>query len=243
MIESDHVVWTQEEQLARAQAQLAQGDAAGCLATLAEVTAESLAQRVALTRGQALLTRGRDTEALADLELASTGPSPSVAADAVMAQARRLMRLGDNAGARKAFQRVDTTWPKDHDADEAGYLAAWLAMNSGELDAAVTDFAAFERNHPNSRRLDEARWFRAFSLLKLSRLAEAREVARTIAVDFPKSSLVPQALYWATRASQLEPAKASVDAGVVIDIEREYRELAEAFPRHLVCAVRGRAAP
>jgi soluble lytic murein transglycosylase len=226
---------TPQESLTRAQALLAGGDPAGCLATLPEPPPRGLAQRVALTRGKALLARGRDAEALAEFEAAASGPVAMIAAEAVMAQAKRLMRLGDNTGARAAFRRVDTSWPKSAEADEAGYLAAWLAMNSGALEVAVADFAAFEAGHPRSKRRDEARWFRTYSLFKLGRFSEARLLARSVAIDFPHSSVVPQSQYWATRAAQLSggPAERSADAGATPDVLREYREIVANFPGSL----------
>ncbi len=225
------VTWTPDEELARAQAMLAHGDAAGALTLSRLLTAEGLAQRVALLRGQAFLARGKDTEALAELEKAALGSSAPVAAEAMMAQARRLMRLGKNPEARAAFQALDFKFPKDLNADEAGYLHAWLAMNAGDDATAVGDFSAFEERHPFSKRRDEARWFRGFSLFRLGRAAEARAVLTSLAADFPKSSLVPQALYWATRSlQQLDASDAGVgDGGSPADAAQEYQALITGF--------------
>lgn len=222
---------TVDEQLSRAQALLNAGDARGCLTALDELTEQlkpELRAKVALLRGQALLSRGRerDAEAQAQLAIAAGGP-PAIAAQALLASAKRLMRLQDNAGARKAFRQLDDTWPADPNADEAGYLAAWLAMNSGDFDAAVADFTAFETRHPDSKRRDEARWFRGFSLVRAKRFAAARDVLLTLAQDFPKSSLVPQALYWAARSAQLGGAPA--DAGPAVDVVAEYTALVSGF--------------
>lgn len=225
--------FTPAERLTRAQALLAAGDSAGCLAELDALgAAPGLdAARVALVRGEALLTRGRerDPEGLAQLAIAEQGPA-SVAAEALMTRARRLMRASDNAGARAAFQALDTRYPDSGFADEAGYLAAWLAMHSGDDATAVTDFATYEERHPRSKKVDEARWFRAYALVRLGRFAEARALLTSLAVDFPRSSLVPQARYWATRAAQLAAGDGAADAGEPVDVPREYRELAAAFP-------------
>jgi soluble lytic murein transglycosylase len=150
-----------------------------------------------------------------------------VAAEALNLRARRLMKAGDNAAAREAFRALETRFPDHGLADEAGYLAAWLAMNAGDDATAVQDFAAFEKLHPRSKRRDEARWFRSYALLRLGRLAEARALLLTLASDFPKSSLVPQARYWAARARQLSSAP---DAGPQVDAAKEYAELISAFP-------------
>ncbi len=221
---------TFDEQLARAQALLNAGDAKGCLAALEPLKpgADGKA-KLALLKGQALLTRGkeRDAEAQAQLAIAAEG-APAIAAQALMTSAKRLMRLVDNAAARAAFRKVDDAYPGDAAADEAGYLASWLAMNSGDFETAVTDFAAFETRHPDSKRRDEARWFRGFSLIRSKKFLEARLVLLTLSPDFPKSSLAPQALYWATRAVQLRGA--TPDAGPAADVVAEYQALVNGFP-------------
>ncbi|MBL8916269.1 MAG: outer membrane protein assembly factor BamD, partial [Archangium sp.] len=170
---------TFDEALTRAGGLLAAGAVNGCLEAVGELTPEKPDQkaRVALLKGQALLTRAkpsgatqggqgeRDAEAKEQLAIAIEGP-PSVAAQALTTLAKRSMRTGDNAGARATFQKLDTLYPNDSSADEAGYLAAWLAMNSGDFAAAVKDFSDFETRHADSKKRDEARWFRAFSLIR-----------------------------------------------------------------------------
>ncbi len=227
-------LWTLtfEEQLARAQAMFNAGDSKRCLAALDALTMPAIGDgktKVALLRGQALLARGKekDEEAQAQLAIAATGP-PQVAAQALLTSAKRLMRLQDNAAARAAFRKLDDTYPNDPSADEAGYLAAWLAMNSGDFDAAVIDFTAFESRHADSRRRDEARWFRGFSLIRAKKYAEARGVLLSLPSDFPRSQLAPQALYWAARAAQLAGASVT-DAGPVVDVVAEYRGVVNGF--------------
>ncbi|MFT3708936.1 MAG: transglycosylase SLT domain-containing protein [Archangium sp.] len=222
---------TFDEQLSRAQALLAAGSVSECLESISSLTTEKSDQKakLALLRGQALLSRGkeRDADAKAELATAMEGP-PSIAAQALLLLAKRSMRTGDNVAARATFQKLDTLYPTDSNADEAGYLAAWLAMNSGDFDAAVKDFAEFETRHADSKKRDEARWFRAFTLVRAKKYADAREVAASLPKDFPKSSLVPQALYWAARSAELMPAS---DAGTgVIDVSGEYRALLNGFP-------------
>ena len=222
---------TFDEQFSRAQALLNAGDPKGCLAALDALTIpKGKEAQCALLRGQALLTRGkeRDAEALAALELAAKGP-PNVAAQALSVKAKRLMRLNDNAGARQAFHLLDETYPNDPNADEAGYLAAWLAMSAGELPQAVTEFEAFEVKHERSKKRDEARWFRAFSLIRAGESAKAREVLQSLGADFPKSSLVAQAAYWAARAGELSASTADAGSGA-FDVDAEYRNVVTQFP-------------
>ncbi len=223
------VSFTPEERLFRAQALTSAGDASAALLELEEVElpGKSGAARVALARAQALLAKGKDAEAQAQIDLALTG-GPSVAAEALLARARRLMRLTDHAGARVAFREVDRKFLDQPGSDEAGYFAAWLSLPMGEFDAAVKGFSEFEERHPGSRRRDEARWFRAWALFRQERFFECREVLSSLASDFPRSALVPQARYWAARAAQLrtEPS----DAGVKVDVAAEYRSVIRDFP-------------
>ncbi len=221
-----------DEALSRAQAMLNAGDSKKCLQALEGMQGDDA--KIALLRGQALLTRGKekDQEAQAQLAIAAGGP-PTVAAQALMTSAKRLMRLQDNAAARAAFKKLDDSYPADPNADEAGYLAAWLAMNSGDFDTAVADFTAFEARHPDSRKRDEARWFRGFSLIRAKKFMDARPVLLSLSADFKNSQLAPQALYWAARAGQLDTAApvAKPDAGVAaVDVIAEYRAVVNGFP-------------
>jgi soluble lytic murein transglycosylase len=229
------IPWTDEEQLARAQGRLGAGDASGCLAALSGLGADGLSQRGAMLKGQALVAKGREAEGFEALERAATGKSPALSVEALMTIGRRLMRQGDHAGASRVFNRIDATFGGASGADEAAYLAAWLAMSAGDDAAASAAFEAFEARHPGSRKRDEARWFRGFTLIRHGAFGEGRAVLRGLAVDFPRSTLVPQARYWASRAAQLlapagRPDAGAADAGTTVDFAGEYRELAETSP-------------
>lgn len=234
-LEAEDQPLTFEQSMRRAEAQLAVAAAGAALETVHRVALppgvsgearDKLQARVALLRGQALLLQGKDTEAFAALDEATRGAS-SVAAEAMMIKARRLMRVGANPEARALFRAIDTQYPSDVNADEAGYFAAWLGLGLNDDLAAATAFADFEANHPASRRRDEARWFRGFALLRAKQFEASRRVLHSLVGDFSRSSLVPQAKYWSTRAAQLSPDV--VDAGVRADVAKEYTELANAF--------------
>lgn len=223
---------TFDEQLARAQALFNAGEVKASLAALDALPPArgDAAAKVALLRGQALLARGKeqDAEAQAQLALAASGP-PAIAAQALSVSAKRLMRLQDTASARAAFKRLDEKYPDDPTADEGAYLGAWLAMNAGDFEAAVQGFVTFEQRHASSRRLDEARWFRGFTHLRAAQYAQARQVLLTLPVDFPKSPLAPQALYWAARAAQLQGPPTPPEAGPPVDVALEYRAVLGGF--------------
>ena len=223
---------TFEEALTRAQALWSGGDVAGALALIdaLEPPSKSAKARVALVRGQVLLTRGRERDAEAQQNLAQAMEGPDwVAAQALNSSARRFMRLSDHARAREVFHTLDEKYPTDPAADDAAYLAAWLAMVSREFPVAISEFAAYEEHHPASKKRDEARWFRAFSHFRARQYADAREVLLSLVADFPRSSLVPQALYWAARSAQL--SKQAADAGVPRpDVASEYHRVLGSFP-------------
>ncbi|MBL8911938.1 MAG: lytic transglycosylase domain-containing protein, partial [Archangium sp.] len=67
-----------------------------------------------------------------------------------------------------------------------------------------------------------------FSLIRSKKYVEAREVASSLSKDFPKSSLVPQSLYWAARSAEL--AVGTPDAGPAVDLVAEYRAVLNGFP-------------
>lgn len=242
-----------EEQLSRTQALIAQGAPSEALSQLEGSTPpegkerQGALARMALLRAQALLAKGNEAAAFTQLELAASTGKPSTAAEAMMTKARRLMRAQDHEKARALMLALDTRYPDNGNAEEAGYLGAWLSLSDGRFEQAVADFDAFELRHPAARKRDEARWFRAWALFRLGRFDVARASLDALCDEFPKSSLVPQARYWATRFAQLgklrqvtvkttlddgglaETRRASVDAGVPIDVEKEYRDVANGF--------------
>jgi len=245
--------FTFEEQLMRAQALIAQGAPTEALRQLEAATpGEGKDQpaseaKVALLRGQALLALGKEPEAFTQLDFAAARGPSATAAEAMMTKARRLMRAQKHGEARALMLALDTKYPGNGNAPEAAYLGSWLSLADGKYEQAVTDFEGFDARHPDSKKRDEGRWFRAWALFRLGRFDEARNGLRALLADFPKSSLAAQASYWSTRVAQLgkleqtpvqltrpdggeaDPARASTDGGVPINVAKEYRELSRAF--------------
>lgn len=250
-------VFSFEEQLQRAQALIGHGAPTEALHQLDAVTLptgaerESVEARVALVRASALFAKGDEAGANAQLEFTIAKGRPNAVAEAMMTKARRLMRSQDHQGARALMLAVDTKYPNAGSAEDAAYLGAWVSLADGDYQRAVDDFDSFEKRHAESKKRDEARWYRAWALARLGKHAEARNGLQAIAEDFPKSSLVPQVRYWSTRFAQLGALRevrstreltdggvldvrlATPDAGQPIDIVREYRELASAHPGSL----------
>ncbi len=228
--------FTVDERFAREAGFLGAGDLKAAAAELdaIEVPATKRGPTVtallALARANVLFASGSEAEAQALLDQALAGPS-SIAAEAAMTKARKLMRAGDNATARTVLLGVDQKYTTEAPAEDAGYLAAWIAMQAGNYADAVKDFATFEERHPASKKRDEARWFRGYSQVRQAQWAEARSTLQSLLADFGRSSLVPQAKYWAARCAQLQPS-ARPDAGVARSdaAAAEYREVIASWP-------------
>ncbi len=235
-----------DEHLARAAAYQASGDPKAALAELelAEPPKDARAPRTRaqlhLSKASALFALGQEEDAFLQLDDAMGGPS-AVAADAMMLRARRLMKGGENRVARDVLLSLDEKYPKEAPAEDAGYLGAWLAMQAGDFDQAVTDFDRFEARHPGSRKRDEARWFKAFSQIRAGKLSPARATLSSLLDEFPRSQLVPQARYWLARAAQLSLSApdggaplALADAGAkgpsTASLAADYRALIAASP-------------
>lgn len=229
------LVFTVEERFARQAGFLGAADPKSAMAELDAIEipgtqrGPKVAAMLALARANVLFAQGQDDDAQAQLARAVGGPS-GIAAEAMMTRARKLMRAGDNATARQVLLSVDQKYTGEAPADEAGYLAAWIAMQAGDYPAAVKDFTTFEERHPDSKKRDDARWFRAYSLIRQDQWAQARTTLQSLLSDFSRSQLVPQAKYWAARCAQLSGATS--DAGVVKPeaIAAEFNEVVSFWP-------------
>ncbi|WP_375773243.1 transglycosylase SLT domain-containing protein [Archangium gephyra] len=206
---------TLAEHLQRARGLLDAGEAKRTLEELEKAEAAKLARtkqdkaQVALVRAQAFYATGKREEAEQALAVARQGPS-AVAAEAAYVTARRALKSDENAKARELMAAVEKTWPKENVADEAGFYVGWLDLQGGRFEEAVKSFTAFDQRHAGSRKRDEAMWYRALAHIRLEQYGKAREVLNTLADTFSRSSLVPQARYWAARSQELEGAKADV---------------------------------
>jgi soluble lytic murein transglycosylase len=202
------VALTLEERLGRARAFLDAGDARQALAEVERIDSNGLARdaagraQLALFRAQALYPLGRAEEGDAALEVAAQGP-PSTASEALLVRARRLLKLNDNTGALQKFQEVSRKYPAELASEEADFFIGWLALEEARTATAAQTLEAFEKRHPESRRRDDACWFRALSFIRLGNWAEADRALRELVERYPKSTLVPQARYWRARVKHL----------------------------------------
>ncbi|HEX8699501.1 MAG TPA: transglycosylase SLT domain-containing protein [Myxococcaceae bacterium] len=204
---------TLSEHLRRARVLLGDGQASRALEELDKAEARKLVKaasraEVSLVRAQALFGAGRAEDAEKALAEARKG-SPSVAAEAALVAARRVLRT-DNARARELMAALEKRYPKEAAADEAGFLGAWLDLQGGRFEDAAKGFALYEQRHPRSRRRDESLWFQSLALLRLEKYAEARTLLTRLVDSFPRSSLVPQARYWMARSQELGGAAVEI---------------------------------
>jgi soluble lytic murein transglycosylase len=259
--DSSKFSFTVDEKLDRGEELLEGGDAGRALALLDAVEGalpQAYQARSDLLRARILLSQGHYDLAEKLLERVASGTT-AYAPSAIMALAKRVGRSGDDVRARHLYESLTRRFPTDRSADEADYLAAWLAFQDGDASASAAKFEAWELHHPRSRRRDEARWFRARALLRIPKRTEARRVLASLVADFPGSSLVPQARYWMIRAAQLDADEHSRSAGIdagesptgalalvgtdgsasfdagptpsdLPDVESEYRNLALQYP-------------
>lgn len=218
---------TFEERLRRARA-LAEAKPRDALEEVDQILARKLARgkpalaRVALVAAHALRALGAEEEADAQIDLAAKGP-PEVAAEALLLRARRQLKGDDNQKTRAAMQEVVAAGPHTVAGEEAAYYVGWLSLRDDRFDEAAKSFDAYLKRFPSSHRRDEVQWFRALALLRSKRYADAHNAALGLVQSSPRSQLVPQALYWSARASQLGGAAAD-------DVAPDFQRVVDEFP-------------
>ncbi|MFL5318718.1 MAG: outer membrane protein assembly factor BamD, partial [Myxococcaceae bacterium] len=226
---------TLDEHLQRARGFLDAGQASRALSELNLPEISRLAKgsaavaRVAFAKAQALYPLGREAEANDEVEKARKG-QPFIAAEAMLLRAKRVMRTTDNVKAMELMAEVDKKYKDQPAADEAGYFVGWLDLQGGRYADAVKAFDQFSKRHPDSRKQDEALWFKSLALIRMQEYGKAAKALDGMAAQFSKSSLVPQARYWATRSRQLSGSNKE-------DVQKEYAALIEDFPATFYAAL------
>lgn len=108
-------------------------------------------------------------------------------------------RAGDYTAAEQHYRNVVRTWPATGTADFASYKIGYLAYDAGQLERAVGLLREHLSRYPSSAHEDEARWFIAWSLVRLERKAEAERALDELLAAAPGSSLSAGARYWKAR--------------------------------------------
>src|SRR5215467_3386536 len=220
------VALTLDERLQRTRVFLDAGDARLALGELDRSESNRLVSdaaghaEVALLRAQAFFALNRIEDAEEALAIAAAGP-PATAAEAMLVRARRLLKLDEHARAIERLQEISKRFAGEPAAEEADYFLGWLALQEGKLQAAADALESFEKKHPESRRRDEACWFRALAQIRNGNWAEADRGLRELQDRYPRSGLVPQAKYWRVRVKQLAGGK---------PVE-EYQDILKLYPQ------------
>jgi soluble lytic murein transglycosylase len=217
---------TPEQRLERAGRLLALGIPKQLVKSLDKLDAAkpppAAAARSRLMRAQALLMLGRraDGEAMARPLLADKGVPEDVRLGARSVLARSLARDGKTEEAA-ALYRTLAAGKAQHFAgmqgspknfrDETAYLAAWLWFDAGQWARAADELGKFAKEHPKAKRLEDARWFRAFALWRAGQTKDAQEAMAALS----KGPLKAQALYWRGRLARPAEAAAFYKAAYV----------------------------
>ncbi|MFN0064508.1 MAG: transglycosylase SLT domain-containing protein [Myxococcaceae bacterium] len=218
--------WSFEELLVRGARLLAASQAASALreADAARQKAQNPTHRarLALLRAEILFALDRDTDAKAALNAAKAGPK-TLALEARMFEARRVLKGDDRIAAQKQFAEIARQHPRTGAGEEAAYLAGWLLYQLDRFPEAAVALAAYAKRYPDSRMNPDALWFRGLALLHASQPAEARAAWLELMRESPLSPIVPQARYWAARALESTQAEA-------MSWQSEYNDIVRLFP-------------
>src|SRR6185295_13330826 len=162
---------TLDERLQRTRVFLDAGDAKVALAELDRSETNGLVRdpgaraQVALLRAQAFFALNRAEDAEDALAVAAAGP-PATAAEAMLVRARRLLKLDEHTKAIERLQEISKKFAGEPASEEADYFLGWLALQEGKLQVAAEALESFEKKHPESRRRDEACFFRALAQIR-----------------------------------------------------------------------------
>lgn len=117
---------------------------------------------------------------------------PNEAFDAALATSR----AGRYDDAAWLYTELYTKHRTDPVADFASFKVGYLSYDAGDLEKAIGLLRDHLERYPSSTHADEARWFIAWSLVRLDRRAEALPALAELTTRHPRSSLAPAAKYW-----------------------------------------------
>jgi soluble lytic murein transglycosylase len=191
---------------------------------------EPLEQQVALARGLAFASQGREAlkaadDALAALQKAGREAQPSpLSCDAHLARGKALEVLRRYQDASDALGTAAERCAGHHDLVVALFLGGRAALRGGLSAEARRRYAELERKFPDHRYADDARLHGAEAAENLGDAAAFTRMLSTIADDYPNGDMVDQALFtlarshlergdWAAAVGPLERAVAKQKRG------------------------------
>ena len=95
-------------------------------------------------------------------------------------RARRLLKLDEHDKAIERLQEISKKFAGEPASEEADYFLGWLALQDGKLQPAADALESFEKKHPESRRRDEACFFRALAQIRSGNWSEADRALREL---------------------------------------------------------------
>jgi soluble lytic murein transglycosylase len=176
-------------------------------------------------------TLGNEAEARAHWQHVADSGDPGLAAEASIAWARSAESTGDVEG---ALRRLAGLAGDPHHGAEAEYLAGRMELQHGRTDEAIASFSS-AASKKRQRFSDEARWWLGWAQFGAGRLDPAAAEWASLPASWPRSPLIPQALYWRARA--LELSGKDREAGAIRD------RIAAAAPGSYYAVLADRDAP
>jgi soluble lytic murein transglycosylase len=175
--------------------------------------------------GEALLARGRFSQARDELERMPQGAAEADRAEALLDRARCLWKLGQIDACLAEYDRIaDADWPEEVRA-AAFWEAAREAKDHRRWEEAVLRLGEFQRLFPAHEQADDAAWHRGRALAELGRFDEAAAALELLRIRYPDSPLVAEATYWKATLAE----RAGDPAAACAEYARLLGELADSF--------------
>lgn len=188
-----------QEELTRLRGDLeAQQHQLAQLDTRVKASDKEIETRLAALRGTGALDEAVARQKLADLPRADDRA-------AVLALADQSAKAGETGVAREIYLHYLKRWPRDDQADEAGYRAGELLAGAGRWREAVVVLGRVAEEHPKSDRAPAALLLAAEGLVQLERRDDAKAVLEQVGAQYPRSEAAPKAK--ARLAELFPPAK------------------------------------
>jgi soluble lytic murein transglycosylase len=146
--------------------------------------------------GNALLSRRLFTKARQELDRIPTGADSGDRAEAFLARARCLWRLGQLDAALAEYDEIaDGPFPSAQRAD-AAWEAAREAKDNGRWREAALRLGEFQRLFPEHKYADAALWHRGRALLEVGETKEAINTLQLLRESYPSTNFFEEATYW-----------------------------------------------
>jgi outer membrane protein assembly factor BamD (BamD/ComL family) len=179
-----------------------------CARLGAQETPDQQAKRL-LEDGRAYLAQGKQKQALDNFNIVvSSFPNTDSVGSALLEMGRYYMEVeGDSAKARGAFEQVTKQHARDEAAPGAYYYQGMLTLNHAttapEIEDALAQFARVETLYPASSWVPRALAAEALAHRRAGRYAEASDLNRRVALEYPASDAAAGAQYEIGRALAL----------------------------------------